>query len=79
MASKNELSKLDTQKLTCILEGHSDVSTKAEVYYCTQEGRVYGELQISKRKVFFEPYKCPENQKYIQKVITRSKSMVSKG
>jgi hypothetical protein len=65
MASRSELSKLDTQKLACILEGHSEVSAKAEVYYCTQEGRVYGELQIGKRKVFFEPVQCPENEKYI--------------
>jgi hypothetical protein len=40
----SSLSKLETQKLTCILEGLDTVDSKAEVYYCTSEGRVYGEL-----------------------------------
>ena len=58
---------MDTQKLLCILEGENNIDSSAEVYYCTQEGKVYGELQVSRRKVFFVPADCPENAFYIQK------------
>lgn len=63
----SSLSKVDTQKILAILEGDSEIVDQAKVYYCTQEGRVYGELQISKRKLFFEPLICPENNQFILK------------
>ena len=62
---------MDTQKLDEILEGESRIDAIAEVYYCTQEGKVYGELQISHRKVFFVPADCPENACFIKKQAPR--------
>ena len=41
------------------------IDAKAEVYYCTSEGKVLGELQVKKTMIFFEPKFCPENEKYI--------------
>jgi hypothetical protein len=34
---------------------------QAEVYYCTETGRVYGELKIYPDRIFFEPQYCHEN------------------
>lgn len=58
---------MDAQKLGSIMEGENHIDTTAEVYYCTQEGKVYGELQISQRKVFFVPEDCSANAGYIKK------------
>ena len=44
LCDSQEISKMDTQKLLCILEGENNIDSSAEVYYCTQEGKVYGEL-----------------------------------
>lgn len=41
---------------------------KAEVYYCTSEGKVYGELQIYQNKVMFVPKKCAMNEQFVYEV-----------
>jgi hypothetical protein len=42
-----------------------NIVAKAEVYYCTSEGKVYGELQIYQNKVIFVPKKCVMNETYV--------------
>lgn len=42
--------------------GDEEVKETVNVYYCTEKGKIKGELQISTTRIFFEPIKCEENK-----------------
>ena len=42
--------------------GDDTVQSSCTVYYCTERGKVKGELQISQTRVFFNPLKCEHNE-----------------
>jgi len=52
LAKGNEAMKLEPISL---LVDDADIQMRAEVYYCTQNGKVKGVLKIAQKYVFFEP------------------------
>ena len=59
--SKNEITAQDHRKLSFMM-GDEEVKDTVNVSYCTERGKIKGELQISKSRIFFEPIKCEENK-----------------
>ena len=49
--------------------GDEEVIRSLNVYYCTQHGKVKGELQISQSRIFFDPdEECKDNGKLGEKL-----------
>lgn len=67
---------MQSEKLSCLLEDEKEEPVKAEVYYCTSEGKVYGELTVKKHRVFFEPFETKENGHLIKQEQPRRKSFI---
>ena len=42
--------------------GDDDIVKTLNVYYCTEHGKVKGQLQISQSRIFFDPQECEENK-----------------
>lgn len=61
-----QLSPVQQAKLECLLEDVHERPIKAEVYYCTSEGKVYGELTVTKHRLLFEPADTKENSYLIK-------------
>lgn len=60
---KEEITQQDLRKLSFCF-GDDEVVLTCLVYYCTHMGKVKGEMQLSHEKIFFEPIKCDENNKF---------------
>ena len=42
--------------------GDDSVQSSVIVYYCTEMGKVKGELEVTENRIFFNPLKCEENK-----------------
>jgi hypothetical protein len=77
MSSPVKLTHVKTEKLSCLMENDHEVPVKAEVYYCTSEGKVYGELTVTSHCVFFEPADTKENSHLLKKPVPPKKTFAS--
>ena len=73
--ANEQLSPVKKEKLACVVEDPNEVPVKAEVYYCTSEGKVYGELTVTKHRVFFEPADTLENNYLLKQVEHKKRSL----
>lgn len=53
----------DLRKLSFFM-GEEEVVKTLNMYYCTENGKIKGELQISQSRIFFEPQDCAENESH---------------
>lgn len=60
-----EITAQEHRKLSFMM-GDEEVKATVNVYYCTEQGKIKGELQISRSRIFFEPVKCNENNEFSQ-------------
>ena len=44
--------------------GEDEVIQELIMYYCTEHGKVKGQLQISQSRIFFDPQECEENKNH---------------
>ena len=54
IAGSEENTKQDFRKLSFFMNDE-EVQRALKVYYCTEFGKVKGELQISQSRIFFDP------------------------
>ena len=59
--NQEETTQQDIRKLSFFM-GDQDIIKTLNVYYCTEHGKVKGQLQISQSRIFFDPMaNCQEN------------------
>ena len=54
ISGAEENTKQDFRKLSFFMNDE-EVCRSLKVYYCTEQGKVKGELQISQSRIFFDP------------------------
>ena len=51
------------RKLSFVM-GDDAVKYSTIAYYCTENGKVKGTLEVSQTRIFFDPLKCDENSEF---------------
>lgn len=61
VTTEEEITAQDHRKLSFMM-GDEEARETVNVYYCTEKGKIKGELVISKSRIFFDPSKCDKNK-----------------
>ena len=55
-----DITQQDHRKLSFMM-GDEEIQETIDVYYCTENGKIKGKLEIGTSRIFFEPIECEEN------------------